>query len=483
MTPNIPIIAWAPDADPATPGVLVDVENLLPTARGYAPEFSLTVSSWGLTTYLPAGDVCGAALVAFQYFSQMSIIATPTDIYAVSPPDQFTSIKRASPDYVSVLPTNPWRFDSFGDKLLAANFENPLQVSSSVPTSALRDVSGGPRASTIATQRGFVLLGNYVPSGGTTLPDGWICSALEDPEDWTTDIATQCAAGRLTATPGRIVRLIAFGDYVIAFKEKGVYRGTYVGAADNTWSWPLVSAEIGLYSHDAVCEAEGVLYWLGKDGFYRWDGAGPVQRIASAPFEWMIDEADGIYGISQAQASWDAVRRVVRWVIPLTGATAPRLCLVYHPDTDRWGRSALPVQWMLAVPLDLMPTVAGSSTYLRHGVTAYINDSRQLVIHQGGNSLSTYASTFTTGDIGDDDDAYTLTRARARFLRAPTTSSVTHSYRMNLGDALTTGETVSRVDGKYDVTHGARWHRLKFSQTGVYEVTGYRVEPPKAGKR
>ena len=45
MTPNQPLIQWAPDADPTQPGVIVDAEQLLPTQRGYAPDFALMQSS------------------------------------------------------------------------------------------------------------------------------------------------------------------------------------------------------------------------------------------------------------------------------------------------------------------------------------------------------------------------------------------------------------------------------------------------------
>ena len=479
MTPNIPLLGWSPDSDPTQPGVLVDVENLLPTVRGYAPEFALGASTWASSS-LPSGDVCGAALVSFSTNSPLPIVANSSDIYAVSS-GLFNAITRASPAYSGVSPVSPWRFASFGDKLLAAHTANTLQISTTNPLSALRDAVGGPKAATIAVQRGFVVLGAY-QTGASPVFDGWICSALEDPEDWTPDIATQCATGQLTATPGVIIRMISFRDYVVAFKQRGVYRGTYVGAADNTWSWPVVSTEVGLWAPDGVCEAEGVLYWVGGDGFYRWAG-GAIERIRSAPFEWLVASVGGLAGLARVQATWDNVRRVVRFLVPYVSTNDVRLCLAYHPDTDRWGKSVLDVQWMLGATQDTLPIINGSTGYLRYMTTAYIRMNRAFASHSGGPTQSSMASTFTTGDIGDDDQAFALTRARARFLQAPTTSTAQHFYRMNSDDALTTGETVSRTDGKYDISQSARWHRLKFSQTGRYEVTGFSVDTPKAGKR
>ena len=114
--------------------------------------------------------------------------------------------------------------------------------------------------------------------------DGWWCSALEDYTDWTPDVATQCTQGRLLQTPGGIIRLIAFGNYIIAFKNNSMLRGTYIGAP-LVWRWDVISTSVGLVGHDAVCDAEGVLYWLAEDGFSRFAGGAP-QKIASAPWRW-----------------------------------------------------------------------------------------------------------------------------------------------------------------------------------------------------
>ena len=475
MTPNIPIIAWAPDADPTVPGVLSDIENMVPTQRGYAPEFELAApDAW--TATVPA-ECYGAAGLVFQSLLSAVFIGAGDRLYA-STGSGLNDVTRASGVYPSVGQNVPWQFAAFRDVAIAVQVNNATQATANYGTTDFADLAGAPKAATIAVNKNFVLLGNV--NDGAAKPDGWACSALEDYSDWTPDIATQSAAGRLTATQGPILRLIAWRDYVIAFKARGVYRGTYVGAADNTWSWPLVSAEVGLIERDAVCEAEGVLYWMGEDGFYRWAGGG-IERIASAPWRWFRSVLLGSFSVARVQAVWDSVRRVVRFVahVGRTGFAGP-YCLTYHPDTDRWGRSDLYSQWAFTLPSSDVALLENSTNIATPMVPGYVHSATlEIVAHAGAAS----SSSFTTGDIGDDDDVVALTRARVRFLSAPTTSSATHYHRMNLGDALTTGETIARSDGKYDITHAARWHRLKFAQTGRYEVTGFRVEPPKAGKR
>lgn len=473
ITPNIAVIAWAPDADPTTPGVLVDVENMVPTQRGYAPEFAL--GSPYSTTTLPS-ECSGAGLLEFANGDSVLMIATATKIYS-SEGNGLNDKSRVSGAYTSVGPYESWRFAAWENTVLACHRFNAMQVSTAITTTPLSDLSGAPRAATIAVNRNFVIVADlYDP---VIQRDGWACSALEDYTDWTPDIATQSATGRLTSTPGQILRLISFRDNVIAFKERGVYRGTYVGAADNTWAWPVVSTEIGLVSHDAVCEADGVLYWLGRDGFFRWAG-GTIERIASAPWNWLRARLNMSTIALWAQAVFDPVRRVVRWVLETISLASDRTVLTYHIDTDRWGRATLPVQWVFQYGSGPSASLESASRIWFKRVPGYVRSTdRVLVTHLGEPG----DSTFTTGDIGDDDQALALTKTRVRFLSAPSSSYVEHAYRMDLGDPLQQGEVAQRTDGKYDISHAARWHRLRFTQTGRYEVTGFSVEMPKAGRR
>ncbi len=482
MTPNIPIAAWTPDGDLTIPGVLSDVENMVPTRRGYAPEFALEASIDFAAA--PPAEVIAAQTLRFVGGSVQPFLATYTNLYYVlAGGGGIVNISRATPAY-SVAPQGyPWRFAAFStptnsDVLLAVQYGNTLQATVNFTSADFADVSSAPAADTIAVQRNFVILGNY--NDGTQYENGWICSAQEDYTDWTPDIATQSAKGLLTATPGKIVRLIAFRDYVVAFKAYSMYRGTYVGAAANTWSWPVVSNSVGIVHHDAVCEADGRLFWLAFDGFYTWSG-GAIERIRSAPFEWLLDQTGGAGFLGlRAQSVYDPVRRVVRWSFTIPGGILGVLMLTYHIDTDRWGKAELPASLMFTLPSVAGPSVLSGAEVSTNMAPAYISIADNSILEPTGEPDE---SSFTTGDIGDDDETFSLTKTRVRFWTAPTTSTATHSTRESLDDPLTVRSAIARSDGKYDLSHAARWHRVKFAQTGRYEVAGYRVEMPKAGRR
>ena len=95
------------------------------------------------------------------------------------------------------------------------------------------------------------------------------------------------------------------------------------------------------------------------------------------------------------------------------------------------------------------------------------------------------ASSFTTGDVGEDDAVTTLQQIRLRFSagRGPTTASATAYSKMETGDAFAVRQTTQINDGKFDVLQSARWHRAVINMTGSPRVTGIRPQIKGAGKR
>jgi hypothetical protein len=482
MTPNVPLIAWNPDADPTTPGVIAEVENLIPTVRGYAPDGAeVNSSDYHMTMPVTATSYSeGANTLSFPSGQVHVYVGSGGKLYLLDifPPNTAQDVSRSSGAYISGI--DGWQFVQFKEFALAANGANVLQARP-VASGLFADVAGAPAARTVAVNRNFVLAGCFSSTYNPSWPyeDGWWCSAQEDHTNWTPDIATQCARGRLDATPGFIVRLVAYRDNVIAFKSNSMYRGEYVGQTANTWAFPLVSRSIGLVGRNAVCEAENRLYWLGADGFYVYDGAS-VNRIGSAPWNYISALCGPFFFNSNVFARWDRVRRCVRFYLSNRN-NGQSFGLAYHLDTDRWGAFQTNAACAFELRFEFVrsPSLPDSGQYY-YPLAVIDRSDRKIKVVGGGVPA---ISSFTTGDIGDDDSVTSMMRGRVRFLAAPSASSMTHTHRMDLGDALTVGESVGRSNGKYDVSHSARWHRMKFSQTGMYEVTGFSVGPQMAGKR
>jgi hypothetical protein len=480
MTPSLPLIAWTPDADPTTPGVITDVTQMLPTVRGYAPDYALTASNGYGGGTLP-GRCYGAALLEFGAVTPVLVAGTANKLYRVAG-NVVTDISRTTGGaYTSVTddsPINAWRFDAIDDVALAVKPGTILQATTNVYGTPFADVTGAPGGATMAVQSGFVMIAGY--SAEWPYANGWWCSALADYTDWTPDVATQSARGRLTQTPGGIIRVIAFQDDLIFFKGTSVIRATYVGTP-TIWQFTVLSTDVGLAGHDAVAQADGILYWLGDTGFYRFNG-GSIQRIASAPWSWMREDTGGTFPLAFAQAQWDSTRRVIRWYYPARfGGDALTRGLAYHVDTDRWGRFDAAIDWAAHSYFEYLPVSIG-------GVPTTQVFRAPIVIESAGKTVQTYAgvpgvSTLETGDIGDHDAVSMLSRVRPKFLSAPASAFGLHKHRMNLQDTLVNGVEEPLIDGKFDFSQSARWHRVRFTGTGIYEMNGFAVGAAAAGKR
>ena len=481
MTPNVPLLSWTPDGDLTRPGAVADVENMVPTARGYASHPGMAWADQP-TTALPAACVSSGFAQFSGGLTPIGFYGTASNIYAAVV--GFTDLTRVSPAYTPVTNSfQGWRFAGYKSIALVCSYLNTLQESSSPGTGVkFTDVSGAPSAASMCVQSGFVMLSTFPDTGAWPYYDGWWCSALNDHTDWTPDLATGCDRGRLTATPGGVVRVVAFQDDVIAFKGTSVYRGTYVNQPESgiIWEWTVLSTGVGLVAHDAVCEAEGQLYWLGFDGFYRFNGA-QIARISSAPWEWFNNNSNDLFAPEPSPiAVYDPAWRVVKWHYDSGYDNSLDSALAYHIDTDRWGKFDAAIEHVC--PSHYTSTrspITGELGY-RRGIPRAIESGTHLLVSWWGDEPD---SSITTGDFGDDDNVTVLTKARLRCYRAPTSAAATHYYRQTLDDALTTGGTSSRVDGKYDFSQGARWHRIKFSGAESYEVAGFSFTPPPGGKR
>jgi hypothetical protein len=489
---SAPLIAWMPDADPTQPGVIPEAQNLLPTQRGYAPDFGLLPSAlW--STSIPAAPRGVGSVFREIAGERELLVGTQSAIYWAAPSGVF-NISATAPYNPVLSVRDGWRFDTFGAYVLAVSRNNAMQQSpgpaSTLPWSLAGTgrqfvaIAGAPAANCIAVQGEFVMLANFNASSTWPYTDGWWCSAAGDHADWTLDTATFCAQGRLVQTPGPILRLITFGDEILAFKARSILRGRFTGQPSIPWAWDIVSTSVGIVGHDAICDAEGVLYWLADDGFYAYNGGAP-QRIAGAPLEWFKRQSLSNETFYAARAAWDTVRRVVRWAF--IGQAAEDVAferlrggVAYHPDTGRWGPFSCDAQAFVTLPFDNVPMVSSLTARRRADVLAVIStDTFQFRTFRNESP----ASSFETTEVGDEDVRTVLTKARFKHLGMPYATQAVHLYRDDLGSPHTVGEIQSAVDGKYDFSQSARWHRLRFGANGMYELLGMRLRAPRSGDR
>lgn len=468
----IKFVGYFPDADEHTEGVILDLEMMLPSNRGYkgAP------SPVAVTSAL-AAECRGAAYVIKLDNTSRTFAGTQTKLYELTG-TTWTDVSKAG-NYVGASDSF-WRFAQFGDVTLAVNGTDEFQYSNG--SGAFANLTGAPKAKVIDTIGGFVMVGNY--NDGTDTPDGIKWSAYLDYTDWTPDIATQAGDLRLLDTPGEVRALKRLGQYAVAYKENSMYLGVNNGPPV-LWGFTLVSGEIGAVSQEAVVSIETAHYFISDNDIFAFDGARPVSISSGIRESFFADlNADYAYKI---RGIHDKNNNLIYWYYPSIASNGPLdSCIVYNYKNQRWGKADRNIEVCLeyltgsvtyagiesdyATYTDIPSVSYGSPFWTNASFNMAIVGADHIIYTLNGASTS---SSLTTGAIGNDVVMMLMQRVQPSFTNDPTTGSMINYYRMTDGATYTTDATVALSSGRYDVLRDARWHKFKTSYTGDVEVIGH----------
>ena len=108
-----------------------------------------------------------------------------------------------------------------------------------------------------------------------------IGSAVQDPMlirwsdqeslvDWTPSATTQAGSVRLSHG-SEIVTALQTRQEIVVFTDSALYSLQYVGAPI-VWGTQLLGDNISIIAQNAATVASGVVYWMGVDKFYKYDG-------------------------------------------------------------------------------------------------------------------------------------------------------------------------------------------------------------------
>ena len=95
-------------------------------------------------------------------------------------------------------------------------------------------------------------------------------SSQEDLFNWTPDATNQAGSIRLS-DGSEIVTAIQTRQEIVVFTDSALYSLQYLGPP-NVWQTQLLGSNISILSQNAAVLASGVVYWMGVDKFYLYDG-------------------------------------------------------------------------------------------------------------------------------------------------------------------------------------------------------------------
>lgn len=316
-------------------------------------------------------------------------------------------------------------------------------------------------------------------------PDGWWCSNLFDQTSWTPTVGSQAANARLVDAPGKITAAREFGNDVIAYKDKSMYRGQYIGPP-LIWSWQRIPGEIGCSGQEAVVVIGASHFFVGPSDFFVYDGT--VPRSIGAPVrEWFFTNLNGSQR-GNIKGGADLTRDLVYWYFPSTASTGIcDICVVYNIRTNKWGKFARQIEAVIQYSsgnvtydglgtlystYDNLPNIAYDSSFwiADNTVPGIISTDHKLYSLTGVPG----ASYLITGDLGDETNFSLLRRMTPRYRTSPTTQATgTNFYRYDLGAAPVQDATIAASNGRFDFHRDARWHRVRMDWTGTMVINGY----------
>lgn len=478
----IPFLGYAPDLDPTLPGVMTNCAAIIPTIRGFKGAPSAVQSGYAAL----AAQCYGAAQLRKADDTGRLFAGTAAGLYEGS--GSSWTDRTAGGGY-TLGSTNFWRFAQLGDVSLAAAKSEKLQSITTASTFAAATTTA-PKASIVETANNFVLLFDVNDQGAiydsADRPDGWWCGPKGDYVDFTPSVTTEAATGRLMSTPGKILAGRRFGYQVVAYKQRSMYLGTYVGQP-TIWDWQLIPGEAGALSQEVVVNVgtpeDPKHIFMGADNFYSFSGGRPIP-IGNPIKDTVFSELNTQYSFS-CKALHDTKAKVVRFYYPVNSSNMPEKCVVYNYVTDKWGRDDRQIEACVEfqsggltynslgssyATYDSLPDLAYDLAFASSGLAVpAIFDTLHVLRTLSGPSSS---SSITLGDYGDPQMFATLQRVIPKFLTAPDSANFVHFYRDVISDNLTQGVTVALSSGRFDVLKSARWHRGRMDMVGNHELPG-----------
>ncbi len=156
-------------------------------------------------------------------------------------------------------------------------------------------------------------------------------SDQESPADWTPSPTGQ--AGSIQLSDGsEIVTCLQTRQEIVVWTDSALYSVQYVGVPA-VWSTQILASNISIYGQNAKAVASGVIYWMGVDKFYKYDGR--TQTLRCDLREYIFSDINQSQN-QQVFAGTNEGFNEVWWYYCSAGSTVVDKYVVYNYAEDIW---------------------------------------------------------------------------------------------------------------------------------------------------
>lgn len=458
-TKRLQFTDWLPD-QPANAGSLNDAKNVYPLGIGYgAFPSSVDFSN-------AASETLNSVFVA-KFGAVVEVFAgSATKLYKLNIGTLALADVSKSGGYSG---DGTWRFEQFGNVVLACNDNARLQTWTIGSSTAFSDVSAvAPIAKDIAVVRDFVFAGNI---GVGSEPDKVQWSDINDETDWVSGSTSQ-SDYQIIADGGN-VQAITGGEFGVVLLEKAVVRASYVGSP-LFFQFDTISNGLGCLEGNSVAQYGNITFFLSDDGWYSTDG----QTITNIGLEkidrWFFSRVD-LTKLNTMSAAVDPVKNLVVW--NYADVDGNRRILIYNWQLQKWsraetesdsvgtiatlGESLESLESILGyTDIDTMPASLDSRLFIG-GKFLFAGTKDEKIVTFTGESITPQLIT-TDVEIGYNSVA---TLARPQIDNG--TAQVAVASRRELDDTIGFSAFVpATTEGRCSLRSAGRYHRFNVQPTG-----------------
>ena len=156
-------------------------------------------------------------------------------------------------------------------------------------------------------------------------------SDQESAADWTPSPTGQ-AGGIQLSDGSELVTCLQTRQEIVVWTDSAIYSLQYVGVP-SVWSTQLLASNISIYGKNAKAVASGVIYWMGVDKFYKYDGR--TQTLRCDLRQYIFSDINQTQN-QQVFASTNEGFNEIWWFYCSAGSTVVDKYVVYNYVEDIW---------------------------------------------------------------------------------------------------------------------------------------------------
>jgi hypothetical protein len=237
----------------------------------------------------------------------------------------------------------------FGARVVMTNFTDPIQSYIIGASASFGDLAAAaPRARHLAVVRDWLVVGNTFDAADGSQPQRVWWAGIDDPTNWPAPGSAAAAAAQsdyqdLVGEAGwvqGIVGNLGAADGAV-FQERAIVRMNYVGPPA-IFSFTTAEGARGTPAPGSIAQLGSVVYYLGEDGFYAFDGNQSTPIGANKIDKTFFADLDPTY-FYRISSAIDPINKLCFWAYPGVGNSGgnPNRVIAYNWVLNRFTISDL----------------------------------------------------------------------------------------------------------------------------------------------